>query len=177
MIKIDLATNEMTRETVPQFLNGLAQESLNDLSWADESLGVSGIGYWPEVVNDTAIDTNTHKYGDEILTSDALSKTVLVSHEVLALSQLEIDALTTAKLAEIASKNKADCKSHILSEYTEEQQRNAGLGLYLQSEIDTMAAFILASTTEEGRVLALLTACTTVTELLAVETPTWPTVI
>ena len=76
----------------------------------------------------------------------------------------------------ISSKNRADCKTKILSVYTEEVQRNAGLGVYSTGYVDTMSAYIAACIAEENRVYSLLAAATTVNEILAVESPVFPEV-
>ena len=90
MIKIQ--NNTATREPIPVFLQGLSPESLADLSWTDPQLGVQDCAWWQETYDDLPIDTLTHKYGDEILTINEETKTVSVTHEIVALTQDEIDA-------------------------------------------------------------------------------------
>ena len=90
MIKIQ--NNTATREPIPVFLQGLSPESLADLSWTDPQLGVQDCAWWSETYDDVPIDTQTHKYGDEILTINEQEKTVSVAHEIVVLSQDEIDA-------------------------------------------------------------------------------------
>lgn len=46
MIKVQNHT--ATREPIPEFLRGLAPESLLDLSWTDPQLGVNDAAWWPE---------------------------------------------------------------------------------------------------------------------------------
>lgn len=99
MIKIQ--NNTATREPLPQFLHGLLPESLVDLSWTDQSLGVRGFGWWVEENADAAIDGGTHKFGAEILTPDAVRKVVVITHEVLPLTVDEISAKLAARRAEI----------------------------------------------------------------------------
>lgn len=94
MIKVQ--NNIPTREALPQFLIGLRPESLLDLSWTDPALNVQDCAWWPEEYQDDPIDTATHKYGAEILTIDSERKVVVVSHEVVALTQEEIDAARKA---------------------------------------------------------------------------------
>ena len=48
MIKINKTNNTATREPLPKFLQGLKQESLNDLSWTDSTLGLQEYGFWQE---------------------------------------------------------------------------------------------------------------------------------
>ena len=66
MLKINLNTKEVIRESIPAMLAGLQQESLNDLSWADKSLGLDGIGFWQEqdvtVYDNTKVLDNTETY-------------------------------------------------------------------------------------------------------------------
>ena len=95
MIKIQ--NNTATRETLPQFLIGLSSESLADLSWTDSQLGVQDCAWWNETNGDTPINHETHKYGNETLTIDNDSKTVTVTHEILPLSQIELDAIAKEK--------------------------------------------------------------------------------
>lgn len=90
MIKIQ--NNTATREPIPTFLQGLSPESLIDLSWTDEQLGVQDCVWWQETYDDAPIDHETHKYGNEILTINKETKTVSVTHEVIALTQDEIEA-------------------------------------------------------------------------------------
>lgn len=47
MIRVDLKTHECGLEGLPADLQGLAAESLRDLSWSDPALGYHGFGYWP----------------------------------------------------------------------------------------------------------------------------------
>lgn len=89
MIKVQ--NNVATREAVPAFLQGLAPESLADLSWVDQSMGVSDCAWWPEEYVHTSIGVN-EKYGDEVLTVDVARKVVVVTRPVIALSQEEHDA-------------------------------------------------------------------------------------
>ena len=48
MIKVNLQTHTAQRVPLPQSLQGLKQESLNDLSWTDETLGLQEYGFWQE---------------------------------------------------------------------------------------------------------------------------------
>ena len=89
MIKIQ--NNTATREPIPDFLVRLLPESLLDLTWTDEQLGVQDCAWWQETYDDAPINHETHKYGDEILTINRDTKTVLVTHEIVALTQAEID--------------------------------------------------------------------------------------
>ena len=95
MIKIQ--NNTATREPIPDFLVGLSPESLADLSWTDSQLGVQDCAWWSETYDDAPIDTLTHKYGDEILTINKETKTVSVTHEIVELSQEELNSVAESK--------------------------------------------------------------------------------
>jgi len=90
MIKIQ--NNTATREPIPVFLQGLLPESLVDLTWTDEQLGVQDCAWWQETYDDAPINNETYKYGNEILTPNFETKTVSVTHEIVALTQAEIAA-------------------------------------------------------------------------------------
>ena len=66
MKKINITTREVTNEALPKFLEGLKQESLNDLSWTDSELGVQDYGFWQEqdvtVYDNTKVLDNTETY-------------------------------------------------------------------------------------------------------------------
>lgn len=121
MIKVNLQTLEATRTQLPDFLYGLTHDALLDLSWTDPALGVSGFGWWSEDVQTPEIDSATQKYGDEILTAEPANKTVIVTREVIQLTQPEIAAkkqeIITAKLIEIdrLAKSKRDA---IVADYS-----------------------------------------------------------
>lgn len=78
-----------TREPMPDFLQGLALESLADLSWTDASLGVQDCAWWPEEDQIQPLGQN-EKYGDEVLTIDAGRKTVVVTRQVVQMMAEEI---------------------------------------------------------------------------------------
>lgn len=79
-----------TREPLPQFLAGLAPESLVDLSWVDPALGVCDCAWWPEVNAEGALGTNK-KWGAEVLTVD-------VERQVVTVTRLQV-AMTAADKA------------------------------------------------------------------------------
>ena len=78
-----------TREPLPGFLQGLALESLANLSWTDASLGVQDCAWWPEEDHTNPLGQD-EKYGDEALTLDAERKIVVVNRQVLAMTAEEI---------------------------------------------------------------------------------------
>lgn len=89
MIKVQ--NNIATREPVPQFLRGLAAESLADLSWTDPALGVSDAAWWPEEVTYPELPDG-YKLGDETLTVDAVRRMVLVTYDVVPKTAEELEA-------------------------------------------------------------------------------------
>ncbi len=91
MIKIK--NNTATREPIPAFLQGLAPESLADLSWTDPALGVSDCKWWPNEDAFPALQ-QYERYGKETLSINEARKVVVVNREVVKFSQDEIDAIT-----------------------------------------------------------------------------------
>lgn len=78
MIKINLKTNELKRESLPNFLKGLEPESLLDLSWTDEALGVQDLAWYPEI-DVTIYDDTKVLDGTETLEVDSKNKIVKVT--------------------------------------------------------------------------------------------------
>src|SRR5574337_10243 len=66
MIKVK--NNIATREPLPSFLQGLAPESLADLSWTDPQLGVQDSAWWPERDATPALGSDETYDGTETLT-------------------------------------------------------------------------------------------------------------
>ena len=97
MIKVQ--NNTATRDPLPAFLQGLAQESLADLSWTDPALGVSDAAWWPEVDQSPALQRH-ERYGDETLTINHTLKAVVVTKAVVPFTQQEIDAITAEEAAQ-----------------------------------------------------------------------------
>lgn len=95
-----------TREPVPQFLIGLAPESLADLSWTDPNLGVSDCAWWPEVDQSPALG-EYERYGAETLTVDAVNKQVLVTREILDWSAEEIQADKKSRIPQAVTMRQA----------------------------------------------------------------------
>ncbi len=86
MIKVQ--NNTATREPVPQFLRGLAPQSLADLSWTDPQLGVQDTTWWPEDDQSPAL-AEFERYGDETLAVDAERRVVVVVREAVPWSAEE----------------------------------------------------------------------------------------
>lgn len=76
MIKVQ--NNIATREPLPSFLQGLAPESLADLSWTDPQLGVQGCAWWPERDDTPALGPDQVYDGSEVLTAEANTRQVTV---------------------------------------------------------------------------------------------------
>ena len=98
MVKVQ--NNTPTREPIPQFLQGLAPESLLDLSWTDPALGVSDCAWWPEDDQSPALG-EFERYGAETLTVDAERRVVVVAREVVPWSDEEIAAAKSAQREQI----------------------------------------------------------------------------
>lgn len=104
MIKIQ--NNTATREGIPAFLQGLAQESLVDLSWTDPALGVSDAAWWPVVDQSPALQRH-ERYDAETLTIDADNQQVIVVRSVVPWTQAEIDAETAGQAAQVRQQRNA----------------------------------------------------------------------
>lgn len=99
MIKVQ--SNSATREPIPQFLAGLAPESLADLSWTDPTLGVSDAAWWLEDDQSPALG-EFERYGAETLTPDPERKIVVVVRQVVPWTAEEIAEHEAARRAEVA---------------------------------------------------------------------------
>lgn len=99
MIKVQ--GNTPTRQPIPQFLQGLAPESLADLSWTDPALGVSDCAWWPEEDQSPALG-EFERYSDETMTVDAERRVVVVVREVVPWSSEEIAEAQAIQRTEIA---------------------------------------------------------------------------
>lgn len=104
MIKVQ--NNTPTREPLPTFLQGLAPESLADLSWTDPQLGVQDAAWWPEEAQSPAL-AEFERYGDETLTVDAERRVVVVVREVEPWSAEEIAAHRKAMVPESVTMRQA----------------------------------------------------------------------
>jgi hypothetical protein len=102
MIKVQ--NNTATRESIPAFLQGLAPESLADLSWTDPELGVSDAAWWPEEDASPALQQR-ERYGEETLTIG--EGVVVVTRVVVPWTQDEIDAETDGRAAQVRSERNA----------------------------------------------------------------------
>lgn len=130
MFKINLKTQEAIREELPQFLVGLDEVSLTDLSWVDEALGLKGYGYFEEVDTSIAPSNLDIHDGTEILHVDMELKVVEVSKGIRAKTEAELIA---------------DRKAKVPKEVT---MRQARLALYDSGILDTVVNAISSSSDE-----------------------------
>lgn len=72
--------NQVTRKPLPTFLQGLALESLADLSWTDPALGVQEAAWWPEDRQWPELEEG-ERYTDEVLSIDAERKVVVSTRD------------------------------------------------------------------------------------------------
>lgn len=119
---IKLQNNQLTREPIPQFLIGLDQSSLRDLSWTDPALGVSDSAWLPEVDQSPALQ-QYQRYGAETLTLG--DNAVIVTRAVAPWTAEEIAA---------------DIKSRVPQAVTMRQARLALLGAGLLGMVETTIA-------------------------------------
>ncbi len=91
MIRVNLQTGELADVPVPQFLIGLASESLADLSWTDPSLEVSEYGFLSEHIEYPQIDNAKENLGAKVMKLSDDKTHVISTFEVVALSDDEIE--------------------------------------------------------------------------------------
>lgn len=104
--KINLQNKEITTEALPKCLKGLKQESLNDLSWTDESLGLQNFGFWLES-DVTAYDENQVLDGTESYTLDEVNFKVLVTKGQRDKTDEELQAEFKATVPQTVTKRQA----------------------------------------------------------------------
>ena len=97
MIKIE--NGVAVREPVPDFLFGLAPESLADLTWTDPALGVRDAVWWPEEYAPDELGTGM-RWGAETFILDESRKVVVVTRAQEPLSDEESSALFAAHVAQ-----------------------------------------------------------------------------
>lgn len=165
MIKVQ--SNLATREPLPTFLQGLAPESLADLSWTDPALGVSDSAWWPEVDESPALG-QYERHGAETLTPDPRARVVRVVRAIVPWTQEEITANTPqvvtmrqARLALLQAGKLADVDTAIAAlpspakeaaqiewEYATEVKRNSALVSQLAPALNLDAAALDALFTQ-----------------------------
>lgn len=119
MIQVNLKTKTASREPLPIFLHGLAQESLLDLSWTDPALGVQDCAWFPESNVNPALES-TQYFGNESFKIDFKNKVVEVSNEILNYTQKEIENQQTAIRKEKAKRDIVALESSITPRRTRE---------------------------------------------------------
>jgi hypothetical protein len=139
MIQVNLKTKTASREPLPIFLHGLAQESLLDLSWTDSALGVQNLAWFPESnVNPTL--ESTQYFGNESFKIDFKNKVVQVSNEILNYTQKEIENQQTAIRKEKAKRDIMALESSITPRRTREAILGTDNGWLadIESQIETL---------------------------------------
>lgn len=112
MKKINLTTKEIIKASLPKFLKGLKQKSLNDLYWTDESLGLRGFGFWKESTLTPTYDNTTHKLdGINTESLDEDNKLVIVTQGVIekTAEELELESI------ELENALKSEYKNYYLA--------------------------------------------------------------
>lgn len=140
MIKIQ--NNTATREAVPAFLQGLAPESLADLSWTDPALGVADAAWWPEVDQSPALQRH-ERYGSETLTIDADNQQVIVVRSVVPWTQAEIDAETAAQSSSVRAERNSKLAASDWTQVADAPVDKAAWATYRQAlrDISDQAGF------------------------------------
>jgi|TARA_R110000772_G_scaffold54324_3_gene124067 hypothetical protein len=115
MLQINLVTKEVTRTSLPQNLKGLAQESLDDLSWTDPALGLENIGFWIEA-KEESIPNAVQKYsGNETYRVDETNKCIYVTRELISQTSEEIKIVSDG-VAEMAALDNRLLRNALLAE-------------------------------------------------------------
>jgi hypothetical protein len=105
--KVNLATMTAVREAVPAELRGLLPDTLRNLQQALDPVPehLVGIEYWPGVDITPQHNPETEALGDETLTCDPESKSVLVKRAVVPIPAAEVkarlDAVKAAHMKQI----------------------------------------------------------------------------
>ena len=99
MIKVNIKTNEATREGIPSSLIGLSNTTLQNLQTELKPVPteLQDIEFWPEVDVSPNFDTSTKKYEGETFELDMENKVVKVSRIVVSKTEEEIQADFIAK--------------------------------------------------------------------------------
>lgn len=119
MIQVNLKTKTASREPLPIFLHGLAQESLLDLSWTDPVLGVQDLAWFPESNVNPALESIQY-FGSEFFNIDFENKIVEVSNEIHNYTQKEIENQQAAIRKEKAKRDIVALESSITPRRTRE---------------------------------------------------------
>ena len=114
MRKVNLKTLAATTESLPSFLHGLMQESLNDLFWTDEALGVQDLAWYPET-DITVYDDTKVLDGTEALVIDSVNKIVKVTKGQRVKTAEELAVEKTEALNQAKEEMEQAIESHINS--------------------------------------------------------------
>jgi len=96
-----------SREPLPEALRDNALESLLDLSWTWEGLGLQDAAWWPEENTEGELASGK-KWGAEVLTIDATRKVVKVARKQVNMTTAEISqAVESIRPMRIAENNQA----------------------------------------------------------------------
>jgi len=91
MIQINIVTQEISRQPIPLVVRGLAVVTLQNLQTEGPQPvpeEVKDLEFWPEVNAEQTLGWNK-KFGDEILSAEPVSKTVLISRQIVNMSAAE----------------------------------------------------------------------------------------
>jgi len=125
MKKINLKTKEITSEVLPKCLKGLKQESLNNLSWTDISLGLQDFGFWVEREVSIEYNAETHKLdGTYTYELDEDNFLVITTRNVAAKSPEEIQAELDEQITEKLRQAEQAVDAHILEKVKEKGYTN-----------------------------------------------------
>ena len=123
MIKIQ--NNTAIREPLPDFLVGLDDKSIADLSWTDRALGVADCAWWPEIDVSAPLG-KFQKYGSESFEIDNENKVVKVTREIVEMPDDEKEVIKSQLLQQIDT----EVQRKIRERYTlEDEQYFARIGV------------------------------------------------
>lgn len=100
-VLINVRDGVAARIPVPDYLVGLYNETLADLSWIDPAFPAYGSAWWPQEFTDGELQPD-HKWGAEEYTVVPERQVVQVHREQIPLSQEELDARRAEELARMA---------------------------------------------------------------------------
>ena len=93
MMQINTDTGEITNNQIPIFLTGLLPDSLSNLSWTDESLGVRHLRFLDIVqVITPEFDSETQKLSEPVYTLNDASDGIVMTYSIDNLSVNDIAA-------------------------------------------------------------------------------------
>lgn len=104
LIKVNIVTDECSREPVPKQLQGLDEITLQNLQTEGPDpmpIEFIDIEYWPEVDRTPAYNHDTHQKGEEILILVKKSKEVHVTYSIVTKSIEDLAAFITLEAANL----------------------------------------------------------------------------